>query len=119
MAANRKSTKPPADKEHRERGEYKNYRQWEKNYKKQHGYNPPLEEDKRKRARLEAQQLSISLPQITESLNNLMPNICRALASACETISNGFTAAGKTFGEMAENYDTGAVHQYRESGGTA
>lgn len=25
-----------------------NYRQWKKNYKKQHGYNPPANEDKRK-----------------------------------------------------------------------
>ena len=24
-----------------------NYRQWKKNYKKKHGYNPPFEEDKR------------------------------------------------------------------------
>ena len=25
-----------------------NYRQWKKNYKKQHGHNPPANEDKRK-----------------------------------------------------------------------
>ena len=29
-----------------------NYRQWKKNYKKAHGYNPPLEADKRKQAKL-------------------------------------------------------------------
>lgn len=96
-----------------------NYRQWKKNYKKLHGYNPPIEEDKRKRARLAAQQLSVSLPQIVEALNNLAPAAYRALADACETISNGFAAASKTFGEMAENYNTATVQQYRESEGTA
>lgn len=86
-----------------------NYRQWKKNYKKQHGYNPPLEEDKRKQARLYAQQLSITLPEITEAINNFAPAFYRALAGACETISNGFAAASKTFGEMAENYNTMTV----------
>ena len=28
-----------------------NYRQWKKNYKKRHGHNPPLEADKRQRAK--------------------------------------------------------------------
>ena len=96
-----------------------NYRQWKKRYKKQHGYNPPIEEDKRKRARLAAQQLSITLPQITEALNNFAPALYRVLADACETISNSFAAASKTFGEMAENYNTATVQQYRESEGTA
>ena len=95
-----------------------NYRQWKKNYKKLHGYNPPIEEDKRKRARLAAQQSSVLLPQIVEALNNLAPALCRALADACETISNGFAAASKTFEEMAENYNTATVQQYRESEGT-
>ena len=29
-----------------------NYRQWKKNYKKIHGYNPPLKDDKRKQAKV-------------------------------------------------------------------
>lgn len=28
-----------------------NYRQWKKKYKKEHGYNPPLSEDKRQQAK--------------------------------------------------------------------
>ena len=28
-----------------------NYRQWKKSYKKRHGYNPPLEADKRQQAK--------------------------------------------------------------------
>ncbi len=82
-----------------------NYRQWKKNYKKQHGYNPPIEEDKRKMTRLAAQQLSILLPQITEALNNFVPAFFRALAGACETISNGFASASRTFESMADTYN--------------
>lgn len=96
-----------------------NYRQWKKRYKKQHGYNPPIEEDKRKRARLAAQQLSISLPQITEAINNFVPAFYRALASACETISNSFAAAGRTFGDMADYYNTPIRAAGAESEGTA
>lgn len=29
-----------------------NYRQWKKKYKKEHGYNPPLSEDKRQQAKV-------------------------------------------------------------------
>ncbi len=96
-----------------------NYRQWKKRYKKQHGYNPPIEEDKRKRARLAAQQLSISLPQITEAINNFVPAFYRALANACETISNSFASAGRTFGDMADNYSTPIRAAGVESEGTA
>lgn len=95
-----------------------NYRQWKKDYKKKHGYNPPISEDKRKQAKLMAQQLTVTLPQITEALNNLAPALFRAFANACETISNGFAAASKNFGEMAENYNTTTVQQYRESEGS-
>lgn len=83
-----------------------NYRQWKKNYKKQHGYNPPIEEDKRKMARLAAQQLSILLPQITEALNNFVPAFFRALAGTCETLSNGFASASRTFESVADTYNT-------------
>lgn len=30
-----------------------NYRQWKKNYKKLHGYNPLVKDDRRKRAKVE------------------------------------------------------------------
>lgn len=96
-----------------------NYRQWKKRYKKQHGYNPPIEEDKRKRARLAAQQLSISRPEITEAINNIVPAFYRALASACETISNSFASAGRTFGDMADYYNTPIRAAGVESEGTA
>ena len=95
-----------------------NYRQWKKNYKKQHGYNPPIEEDKRKMTRLAAQQLSILLPQITEALNNFVPAFFRALAGACETISNGFASASRTFESMADTYNAPIRAAGVESEGT-
>ena len=95
-----------------------NYRQWKKDYKKKHGYNPPISEDKRKRAKPMAQQLTVTLPQLAEAINNFVPAFYRTLADACETIRNGFAAASKTFGEMAENYNTATVQQYRESEGS-
>lgn len=96
-----------------------NYRQWKKRYKKQHGYNPPIEEDKRKQAKLVAQQFTVTLPEITEAFNNFVPALCRALADACETISNGFASAGRTFGDMADNYSTPIRAAGVESEGTA
>lgn len=30
-----------------------NYRQWKKNYKKNHGYNPPVKEDRRRWAKVQ------------------------------------------------------------------
>lgn len=83
-----------------------NYRQWKKDYKKKHGYNPPISEDKRKQAKLTAKQLTVTLPQLAEAINNFVPAFYRALAGACETISNSFASAGRTFGDMADNYST-------------
>ena len=35
-----------------------NYRQWKKKYKKEHGYNPPLSEDKRQQVKAVRKALS-------------------------------------------------------------
>ena len=83
-----------------------NYRQWKKNYKKQHGYNPPISEDKRKQAKLMAKQLKVTLPDLTEAIKNFAPALFRALAGACETLSNGFASASRTLESMAETYNT-------------
>lgn len=83
-----------------------NYRQWKKNYKKQHGYNPPISEDKRKQAKLMAQQSMVMVPEITEAINNFAPAFFRALAGVCENLSNGFASASRTFESMADTYNT-------------
>ena len=95
-----------------------NYRQWKKDYKKKHGYNPPISEDKRKQTKLMAQQPTVTLTQLAEAINNFMPAFYRTLADACKTISNSFAEAGKNFGKMAKNYNTATVQQHRESEGS-
>lgn len=44
-----------------------NYRQWKKNYKKKHGYNPPFEEDKRQQAKA-AKRAFRKMPESTSSV---------------------------------------------------
>lgn len=83
-----------------------NYRQWKKNYKKQHGYNPPISEDKRKQEKLMVQSLTVTLQSCTEVFNNAIPALFRALAGVCETLSNGFASASRTFESTAETYNT-------------
>jgi len=56
-----------------------NYRQWKKNYKKKHGYNPPVSEDKRKRNR----QLVRKFPVF---FDEFMPTFLNTLADACEIL---------------------------------
>lgn len=85
-----------------------NYRQWKKKYKKTHGYNPPLEEDKRKQAKV-ARKVLVEFPtaynSITEMLNDFAPRLFNALASACDTLSRGFGNASNTYRQIAENYN--------------
>lgn len=84
-----------------------NYRQWKKKYKKKHGYNPPLEEDRRRKARLQAQLFNISLPEIAKALNNFASNFLRVMADMCDRLSNEFAFASKTFENAADNYKCG------------
>lgn len=85
-----------------------NYRQWKKNYKKAHGYNPPLEADKRKQAksaRKTLKELPGTFYSITDVLNDFAPKLFNALASACKTLSEGFGSASKSFEQTAMNYN--------------
>lgn len=85
-----------------------NYRQWKKRYKKTHGYNPPLEEDKRKQAkaaRKALKELPTTYYSIIKALNDFAPKLFSALASACDTLSAGFSNAGNTYRRIAENYN--------------
>lgn len=83
-----------------------NYRQWKKKYKKTHGHNPPLSEDRRKQAKLVARQLDTLLPNIVESVSNITTVICEALADICKGLSDGFASAGETFENIASNNKT-------------
>lgn len=77
-----------------------NYRQWKKNYKKKHGYNPPISEDKRKRAKIVAASI-YSLSEV--AFDEFIPNFLEGIASACEMIRDYFANASESFECMAEN----------------
>jgi hypothetical protein len=78
-----------------------NYRQWKKNYKKKHGYNPPISEDKRKRAKIEARYV-YQLPEIV--IDEFIPNFLKGIADACEMLSNGFKNIAESFKTSADNF---------------
>lgn len=46
-----------------------NYRQWKKAYKKEHGYNPSIAEDKRKQRKRQADQLIRVVKTMNELVN--------------------------------------------------
>ena len=70
-----------------------NYRQWKKNYKKKHGYNPPLEVDKRRQAKVARKALKhISLVD----LEDICKRIVNGFASAFKIIGEAFINAGKS-----------------------
>lgn len=61
-----------------------NYRQWKKSYKKAHGYNPPLADDRRKKAkRLTRLLLGLDISKVVEAVKE-------AYIQACDCISEGF-----------------------------
>lgn len=78
-----------------------NYRQWKKNYKKKHGYNPLISEDRKKRAKIEARYV-YQLPEIV--IDEFMPNFLKGIADACEILSNGFKNIAENFKTSADNF---------------
>lgn len=64
-----------------------NYRQWKKNYKKKHGHNPTLEEDKRKQCKVVRAALK-ALPRAMENIATALSNIAQAFIKAAETIKD-------------------------------
>ena len=93
-----------------------NYRQWKKNYKKKHGYNPPFEEDKRQQAKAVRKALK-NMPEYTSSVysaagelaKRLAPALLDAMGTICDALSTIFSGAGKVAGEMADNYRAAAA----------
>lgn len=70
-----------------------NYRKWKKNYKKVHGYNPPLKDDKRKQAKL-ARKCAREFVQFqtfsVDIISNFVKNVTYAMAEITEGISIAF-----------------------------
>lgn len=70
-----------------------NYRQWKKKYKKIHGYNPPLKDDKRKQAKAIKKGLKTISTYDLESIAKTLMN----------GFSNVFRTIGETFINIADN----------------
>ena len=75
-----------------------NYRQWKKNYKKQHGYNPPANEDKRKIKKQVKRALAAY-----ETLD-LTRTVAKMLAAAGDAIAEVFDGLSKSMRAAAEYY---------------
>lgn len=68
-----------------------NYRQWKKKYKKEHGYNPPLTDDKRKQYKAVRKCIKgIKKINMQKLITEEAKNINKAFADAFEIISKGF-----------------------------
>lgn len=88
-----------------------NYRQWKKNYKKKHGYNPPFEEDKRQQAKA-AKRAFRKMSENTSSIysaagelaKRLAPALLNAMGTFFDALSTAFNRAGQAAAEMADNY---------------
>lgn len=88
-----------------------NYRQWKKNYKKKHGYNPPFEEDKRQQAKAASSVYSAA----GELVKRLAPALLNAMGTFFDALSAAFNGAGKVAGEMADSYRAAeAVYNEKE-----
>ena len=70
-----------------------NYRQWKKNYKKKHGYNPPLMEDKRqmkKALKLMLRKCSqMDVVVLWNSIVDELEKIFRATADVFNNMADG------------------------------
>ena len=68
-----------------------NYRQWKKNYKKVHGYNPPVEADKRKKAKQAVSFIkNIDIVTFVNSLKEVMARACDLISKAFDSMARGF-----------------------------
>lgn len=60
-----------------------NYRQWKKNYKKQHGYNPPTDKD----ARAAMKYLRRNIDSIMDTVQNIVKQLPSAIEKCKQIIS--------------------------------
>lgn len=68
-----------------------NYRQWKKNYKKVHGYNPPVEADKQQQAKQVARFVNlirdIDIVAIANSLKEAMARFCDCISETLKSMA--------------------------------
>lgn len=79
------------------------YRQWKKNYKKQHGENPPLELDKRKQARMAKKVLGqIKRVDIAEALRKITIAAAEVIKAWIEAAIDALKKVADAVGRWAE-----------------
>lgn len=73
-----------------------NYRQWKKNYKKAHEYNPHLKEDKRKIIKQYKSIINnMDVEAIAKQLNESMRKACEYIADAFDRMASIFRGGTK------------------------
>lgn len=81
-----------------------NYRQWKKKYKKEHGYNPPLSEDKRQQAKaLRKIAKTSNYVTITNTLSEAIRSITYAIRQFAYQLGKSLSAAGQRIMELNED----------------
>ena len=67
-----------------------NYRQWKKKYKKIHGHNPTVSEDKRKKSKIVKKIINNVSEIDEETLKNVANNIVDVIASCFRCLGEAF-----------------------------
>ena len=98
-----------------------NYRQWKKKFKKEHGRNPYITEDKRKRNKAAAAALCnidwVALHDgMQQAINRLAPALFSAVATFSKALSAAFGNAAEAAENIAERYE--ALQEHEEYSGT-
>ena len=88
-----------------------NYRQWKKEYKKQHGVNPPFEEDKRQRIKLLRKNiLQTAIRTNIDSIQAAFERINKAFAQIIKDISVGLKRAANATQKIVEQLESEATN---------
>ena len=88
-----------------------NYRQWKKKYKKEHGYNPPLSEDKRQQAKALRKIAKTSnfvtiADTFSEAFSEAIRSITYAIGQFAYQFGKSLSAAGQRIMELNEDDTT-------------
>ena len=78
-----------------------NHRQWKKNFKKTHGRNPYLSEDKKK----EFKYCMIAYPELGKTLKDFAENFNKILGRAYEAFGEIFIRTGEAMKEIGKELD--------------
>ena len=85
-----------------------NYRQWKKKYKKEHGYNPPLSEDKRQQAKaLRKIAKTSNSVTIANTLSESIRSKAYAMGQAAYQFGKSLLAAGQRIMELYKDETDG------------